>query len=160
MLSKEYLQSLFDYRDGELYWKITKSQKTKAGNKFGCPDKYGYQVGSIDYKVYKAHRLIFTLFHGYLPKEVDHVNGDKTDNRIENLRAVTNSQNQYNKCVQKNNTSGCKNVSWDQSISKWVVRVSFDKTQRYIGSFTDLKFADLVAQEARYKYHGVFARHK
>ena len=109
-------------------------------------------------KPHKVHRLIFLLEYGYLPKEIDHINGDRQDNRIENLREVTRSQNQFNKTMCKNNTSGTRGVSWHQKSGSWVVRVCANGKSKSIGYFKDLELAGLVADEARAIYHGVYAK--
>jgi hypothetical protein len=93
-----------------------------------------------------------------LPKEIDHINGDRQDNRLENLREVTRSQNQLNKSLAKNNTSGTKGVSWHKKSKSWTVRLSVDKQSKNIGYFKDLELAELVAIEARNKYHGNYTK--
>lgn len=157
ILTQEYLHSLFEYRDGILYSKINRYKTTtKKGSVIGYPCESGYLRTGLNYKTYKIHRLIFIMFHGYSPKEIDHINGIKTDNRIENLREVTTSQNQCNKSISKRNTTGIKNVT--KECSKWRVRISVNKKMINIGFFDDIELAELVAQEARNKYHGEFAR--
>jgi hypothetical protein len=107
-------------------------------------------------KVWKVHRLIFMLVHGYLPKEIDHINGDRSDNRIENLREVSRSENQYNKSAQRNR-SGYRGVSWHEKTKKWAVRVMKEGKSQSFGYFDDLEFAGFVAEEARRKLYGEFA---
>lgn len=98
------------------------------------------------------------MFHGYLPKSVDHIDGDRTNNRIENLRSVTHAQNSLNRKTPTNNKSGFKNVYWDKMFKKWVVNLNVNKKKIIIGKFDDLELAGLVAEEARDKYHGEYAR--
>ena len=97
------------------------------------------------------------LHHGYIPAEVDHIDTDRHNNRIENLRAATPAQNQRNKPIQRNNTSGHKNIR--HKNGKWVVELKINGKAKYFGRFEDLELAALVASEARDKYHGEFARH-
>jgi hypothetical protein len=99
------------------------------------------------------------MFHGVLPTFIDHINNNRLDNRIENLRIATDSQNNCNKGIQANNTSGSKNVKWHERIKKYEVSVQVNKQRKYIGVFEDLELADLVATMAREKYHGSFAKH-
>ena len=159
MITCAKVLELFEYKDGELYWKIS-TGRSKVGKKAGCLDGDGYITIGFNNRDYKAHQLIFLIEKGYIPKEIDHINGIKNDNRIENLRNVTTSQNQQNSKISKNNTSGCKNVTWDIWANKWRVQINICGKNKYIGIFKDLELADLVAQEARDKYHNSFARHK
>lgn len=157
ILTQEYLHSLFEYRDGVLYSKIDRYRTTtKKGDVVGYSCKKGYLRTGLNYKTYKIHRLIFIMFYGYSPKEIDHINGIKTDNRIENLREVSHCENQWNKSISKKNTTGIKNVTYENN--KWRVRISVNRKMISIGCFEDIELAELVAQEARNKYHGQFAR--
>ena len=159
MITYAEVLELFDYKNGELYWKTSKGS-AKSGKKAGCLDGKGYIQVKINTRSYKIHQLIFFIKYGYIPKEIDHINGIRNDNRIENLRAVTTSQNQQNSKIGKNNTSGYKNVTWDYLVKKWRVQINIKGKNKYLGVFEDLELADLVAQEARNKYHGEFACHK
>jgi len=105
-----------------------------------------------------VHRLIFLLEYGYLPPEVDHINGDRQDNRIENLRPATRSENQCNRPALASNTSGYPGVSWHKKSKAWCVRVMKNGKTVVQQYFKDLELAGLVAIEARAKYHGVYAK--
>ena len=158
MITYAEVLELFDYKDGELYWKVSKG-KAKAGKKAGCLDAKNYIKVGINNRDYGIHQLIFLIHNKYIPKEIDHINGVRNDNRIENLREVTTSQNQQNSKIGKNNTSGYKNVTWDFWVNKWRVQLNICGKNKYIGIFEDIELADLVAQEARNKYYGEFACH-
>jgi hypothetical protein len=147
--SKEFLLSLFDYKDGDLYRKPEKS---------GTVDGGGYIQTGIKGRYYKNHRLIFMMHHGYCPEYIDHVNGNKLDNRIENLRAATHSENLYNRKLQSNNLSGVKGVSWDKSSKKWKARISVDGKDLLLGKFDSIEEARDTVNEAR-KKHGEFANY-
>ena len=158
-LTQQCIQSLFDYKDGFLIRK-TNVANQKAGDIVGLKvAKDGYSRVCVNYKDYLTHRLIFLWHFGYMPKNIDHVNLDKSDNKIENLREATNSQNTYNQARSPRNTSGCKNVSWHKRTSKWVVRIAHDKRKIKQWYVDDFELAELVAYEAREKYHGKFANH-
>jgi hypothetical protein len=157
-LTQDQANDLFEYKNGNLYWKIAKGP-AKIGSKVGCFDKDGYKVTTVNYKNYKVHRLIFLMHYGFFPIQVDHINGDKADNSIENLRGATPSLNECNKTIQKNNTSGAKGVSWKKDRKKWDVRVQINRKNYRIGYFEDLELATLVAEMAREKYHKEYARH-
>ena len=83
---------------------------------------------------------------------------NRNDNSIENLRPA-NSKNQQNAKIRKDNKSGIKGVYWFAELKKWKVDIGVNGKRKYIGVFNDLELAELVAQEARDKYHGKFARH-
>jgi len=105
-------------------------------------------------------RIIFKMMTGSEPQQVDHINGDSTDNRPCNLRAVSQSENQQNRKLNVNNRSGHKNVSWNKARKKWHIQISVNR-KRVVSVFTDdLELAELVAIEGRDKYHGQYARHR
>lgn len=160
MITQQLIANTFEYRNGLLYWKgVTHPNKDYLRDKpAGSMHKTGYRHISWMGKIHKAHRLIFMLHHGYLPQEVDHINGDRADNRIENLRAANRSENQCNRPALANNTSGYAGVSWHKASKAWTVRVMKNGKQNLIGYFKDLELAGLVSAEARAKYHGQFAR--
>ena len=159
MITQAELLELFDYKNGEIYWKKTFSKKTKIGNKAGRKQSLGYIQVNVNKKSYLAHRIIFAMHNGYFPKSIDHINGSKSDNRIENLREVTASQNLQNTKKPITNTSGYKNVYFHPSRNKWQVKLVVNKTNKSFGYYDDLELADLVAQEARNKHFGEFACH-
>jgi hypothetical protein len=152
-------KEFFEYKDGNLYWKKTIASRAKKGNIAGSLYDTGYLMVGIKGKYYAVHRIVFMIHNDYLPIEVDHIDGNKLNNKIENLRAATISQNAQNRKLIKTNTSGVKNVSWSKVRNKWVVSILHDGNKKYLGAFDDLELADLVAQEARNKYHGSYARH-
>jgi len=157
MITQQLIADTFEYKDGCLYWK-TLSHPNKqylVGTLAGSIHKTGYHHITWCNKIQKAHRLIFMLHHGYMPKEIDHINGNRADNRIENLREVTRSQNQYNKAPQAN-TSGIRNVSWHKKSQAWIVRLTMKGRIVFQQYFKDLEVAELVALEARDKFFGKF----
>jgi hypothetical protein len=161
MITQKIVKHYFELKDDCLYWKnvVHLNQSKLIGQKAGSIHSTGYKHITFNGKVYKSHRLIWLYVYGYLPKEIDHINGDRQDNRLENLREVTRSQNQFNKCLAKNNTSGTKGVSWHKKSKSWTVRLCINKKPKHLGYFKDLELANLVAQEARNKYYGEYARH-
>jgi hypothetical protein len=159
-MNQQDVTDCFEYRDGYLYWKgVSHPNKQHMMNKpAGSIHKTGYRHITWRGKVQKAHRLIFMLHYNYLPPEIDHINGDRADNRIENLRPATRSENQCNRNALASNTSGYPGVSWHKASKAWLVRVMKNgKTvvQKY---FKDLELAGLVATEARSLYHGAYAK--
>ena len=150
--------SLFFYDGENLLWKIRQAKRLKIGDIAGGIHPDGHRYVSFNGKNTGVHRIIFLIEYGKFPEEVDHKDGNGLNNKISNLRPSTKAQNQQNKGIYKNNTSGCKGISWKESKKTWVVRVQTNKNRKYIGSFKDLELAELVAMEARNKYHKEFAR--
>jgi hypothetical protein len=160
MITKEFLHEIFDYKNGFLYWKVKFSRKINIGQKAGCDKGNGYFKTVINEKNYFNHRLIFLYHYGYMPKIVDHINKNPADNKIENLREASLTENQYNRKLNKNNTSGIKNVYWHNQAKKWNVRLIVNKKIKSFGLYDNLELARLVSEEARNKYHGKFACHE
>lgn len=164
MITPEKLHQLFEYRDdGNLVRKVSGAGRSnKKGMVVGFfPKKITrsnrYVTTKINGQHYCVHKLIYMYHHGVMPDQLDHINGNSLDNRIENLRLATTSENAQNRKTFANNKSGCKGVTWHKRIKKWQVSVAVNKVQKHIGYFDDLEFAALVATEARDKYHGKFA---
>ena len=98
-ISIDQIRKAVYYKDGELYWNYTKprafSKHSKAGGKKIRND--GYRSIRIDGTALLVHRVVFALHKGYFPYMVDHINQDRSDNRIENLRPATHGQNNRNR---------------------------------------------------------------
>jgi len=107
---------------------------TRYDGKWGTIDKQGYIYFSYEGKSYFTHRLIWKWWYGYDPEQVDHINGDKQDNRIDNLRNVDHITNSRNRIKSKNNSSGFTGVSWNENLSKWKASVRVEK-DIYIGVY-------------------------
>ena len=107
--------------------------------------------------LYRAHRLIWLLFHGDLPKQLDHVDGNRQNNKIENLRECTPSQNQHNCKLRSDNKSGIKGVSWDSSKKMWAARLATKGEVSALGCFWDKEVAGQIVRIERLKLHGEFA---
>ena len=158
MITQNLLRELFEYRDGELYWKVSNSPRVKIGDEAGGVDSKGYKRTTVNNKKYKSHRIIFLMHYGYLPKIIDHKDRNPLNNKIENLREATKSQNCQNRKIQANNTTNVPGVCWHKSFKKWMVQIQIDKHRKTIGYFKDLEFAELVSIMAREKHHGEFAK--
>ena len=146
------VKTLFYYKDGDLYWK-------KNNRKAGCLKPTGYIVVEVNNKNMMAHRLIWMYHFGKVDQFIDHIDGNKSNNKIENLRLATKSQNCLNKKITTLNTTGCKGVRFRKDTGKYETRISYNKNRIILGSFDNLELADLVAKEARDKYHKGFANH-
>ena len=159
MATQEQIKRLFEYRQGVLYWKVMSGRRIKIGDAAGSTDKQGYISTSIKGKAYKVHRLIFLLHHGYLPKVIDHIDGNTLNNNIENLREATTIQNGQNRKISINNASGIKGICWDKAVKKWKVYLKVPGKIRHFGYYYDIDYAKFVCEAMRHKYHGAFANH-
>jgi len=135
-MNKELVKELFEYRDGNLYWKNHKYKKLN-GKKAGCLLNDGYIQIRVAKKPYLAHRLIYLYHHGVLPDyplELDHINRNRVDNRIENLRIVTKSENLQNRL----SISNINGITWHKKSQKWQVQPTINGKQKYLGIYKNL----------------------
>jgi hypothetical protein len=117
----------------------------------------GYLVISVRNKRYKAHRLAWKIHYGVDPEGfIDHVNQDKSDNRICNLRLASKSQNMMNRPSQKNNKLGVKGVHWDSANKKYIAQIKTPDGYVWLGRFKDLDSARNSYIEAAKAHHGDF----
>ena len=156
--STKELHELFEYRDGSLYWKVRRGG-ANVGNKVGCANGEGYLAVGINYKKYLVHRIIWAM-HGRKPVAViDHINSNKLDNRIENLRAADHVINTRNAKLRKDSTSGIKGVSWCKREKKWAGQIWHQGRLYRAGYFKDKEECACAVRKLREALHGEFARH-
>ena len=155
---KEWLS--YDSDTGFLHWiKKPKSRyNIKIGDKAGSNHSQGYTQVKIKGKVYLAHRVGWFFYFGYWPAQLDHINGDRRDNRIKNLREVNYSQNQQNNKGQVNKTSRFKGVSWCKNRNKWCSFIKVNKKTFNLGRYNDETIAAIKYNEAAMKYFGNYAK--
>lgn len=156
------LHELFEYKDGSLHWKHRHGGKNNraAGTKAGTPlGKKAYLRVSVDYRFYYVHRLIWLMHHGELPDVIDHIDGDPSNNRIENLRAATISNNMQNSKLNKRNTSGIKGVHKCAKTGLWRGQVYAKGRTHHVGPFESLEQCGDAVKVLREQLHGEFARH-
>lgn len=160
-----------DFETGRLYWlkrtpdMFADGRHTKehtcckwnsrfAGKEaFTGFDSYGYRAGRIYDREYKAHRLLWLLYSGRWPDDqIDHINGDKADNRIANLRAVPQSENNKNKPVPTNNTSGVIGVHRYRKNGYWQAEITVNGKARYLGRFRSIEEAAAARKAAEIEF--------
>ena len=118
----------------------------------------GYIYLSIMGKRYPAHRLAWLYVHGEFPEaDIDHIDGDKTNNAISNLRKATRAQNAANSQTGKRNTSGIKGVSWSKTAKKWVARIVMNGQVALNAYFDYVDEARLAVEQKRMELQGEFA---
>jgi len=153
---------LFEYKDGLLYWKTKASiySRIKIGDIAGCVNKGGYRVVSIHFKKYQEHRIVWEICNGEIPSKtlVDHRNGNKTDNRSDNLRLANISQNTCNQSLGTRNKSGFKGVCWGKRNSKWIAQICVNGKVTQLGAFDTKEEAYAARVAVEKEYHGEFAQ--
>ncbi len=156
-LTQENLQELFDYKDGFLFWKKKPAKSMKDGQQAGSLNKKWNRYSiKISNKLYKSARLIFLYHHGYMPAEVDHIDRDSANDKIENLRASDRSQNCQNRSSFKTSTSKYLGVS--RHMGKyWVAQIQLNGKGKYIGSFQNEEDAALAYNREAELLFGEFA---
>lgn len=133
-----------------------KRNTNKKVNGYTRPD--GYLMVNVKGKQYRAHRLAWLYIKGNWPKNaIDHINGNKLDNRIYNLREATYSQNHMNKKPDKKNKSGFKGVCYVKQREKWNANIYFNGKKKNLGYYNNIEDAVKAYNEAAKKYHGEFA---
>lgn len=160
-ITQELVQSLFDYdwSTGNLIRKVSTSSNTKVGEIAGSNKGHKYARISIKDKVFYLHHIVWIWHKGTLPKEIDHINRDRFDNRIENLRPTDRSANNINTKVRSNNTSGTSGIYWDNKYKKWCVRIGVNGKQKHIGYYADINDARQKRKEAIEFYYEITPDH-
>ena len=157
ILTAEYLRSIlhYDQETGIFTWKVRTSTRVKVGDAAGCPGGDGYLQIRIQSRLYQAHRLAWLYMNGEWPTDqIDHINRNRSDNRIANLREVTNKQNMQNAGKSSNNTSGHTGVRWYRWASKWLAHIKHNYKQIHLGYFDDLEEAIAARKAGELKYWG------
>lgn len=169
----EYLKEcfLYDHVTGVLHWRKRPKHHFRCSHDMnvwntihdqkpvGNLCSYGYMVSSLNGRKYRNHRLIYTMIVGSIPDnlDIDHINGVRNDNRIENLRIATKSQNSSNIKLRTNNTSGTTGVWWVPKYNRWSCYITHKKKKVYIGHFKTIELAAQARVEAERRYHGEFS---
>lgn len=153
-----------DFDAGILFWKPrgdqTWSQRSFNTRNAGKPalqtkTKNGYLHGRLDGRYVYAHRVIWKMFCGDDANQVDHINGDRSDNRIVNLRSLTIAENGRNLKVSDRNSSGVIGVCFDNTRKSWIATIMKDGKDHRLGRFEDFEKAVAArkAAEVRLSYH-------
>lgn len=165
MVSAEQLSTLFEYHDGKLYWKfredMRKGTNTRfAGKEAGCEDVWGYKTVTytINGKKYRqlVHRVVYALHHNNWPPLIDHIDRDRTNNHIENLRPASKKLNAINSKRNKDNKSGFRGVSWNKLSNRWEAYIKNDNGKIHLGLFHCIGKAIKVRENAE-KFYWAYA---
>jgi hypothetical protein len=146
----------YDPLTGLFRWRIRPSGRIGAGEIAGNINPEGYRSMSLDRRFYKAHRLAWFYVHGvWPPEQLDHINRQRDDNRIANLRLATNQQNNANSVRQRNNTSGFKGVYFHKQ--KWRAMIGISGKRVHIGFFSTPEIAHAAYLEKSREVFGDFS---
>ena len=136
MLTQERLKEVlrYDPDSGDFFWRVSTSNRMPVGSKAGKRDRRGYLIIGVDGTQYYAHRLAWFYVYGEFPPYLDHVNQDKSDNRISNLREATKIDNGGNSKARKSR-SGLKGAHWHRGAGRWSSIVHYNGNHVYLGLF-------------------------
>jgi hypothetical protein len=155
MITQAELKEIFDYVDGNLVYRYSPRKNKKTGDIAGSIDSKGYLIVSVKGSRYKAHRLIWLWHYGEFPKhDIDHINGIRNDNHIENLRDVSRSVNMQNqKKGNVDNKSGLLGVHWNKDRDKWNSIIYINGKRKYLGLFNCKNKAYEAYIKAKRQFH-------
>jgi len=150
-LTQKMLKEIFSYNGKDLIWKKT-GIGISNGKVAGCVCSHsGYRRIKVNGSNYPAHRLVYIYHYGgdyHSGLQIDHINRKKSDNRIKNLRLVTNQENGFNR-------RGVKGYSWQKMHKKWGARIMLDGVDRYLGYFDSEEEAHAAYLNAKPAYHTI-----
>lgn len=138
MLTQELLRQLLDYcpDTGVFVWKVDKGYKIKAGKKAGYHTSSGYCSIQIDGQAYQSHRLAFLYMTSIMPsnkEEVDHIDGNRLNNKWCNLRLGSKRQNQQNRDVHR--AGHLVGTCWHKDIRRWIASITINRKNKHLGCF-------------------------
>lgn len=140
----------YDENSGDLFWRKNMNRSARMGDKISGLSN-GYLRVGLNKKRYYAHRIVYKMIHGEEPENIDHINGIRNDNRIENLRSVNRSDNQRNQKIRSDNSTGYVGVSYNK-MNKTYCCYIYNNGNEYLGSFKKLTDAVRARKDAEIKY--------
>ena len=158
-ITQQRLKSEVSYNplSGLFFW-VKPGRRRTIGVPIGCVSKYGYITIQINKQKYQAHRLAWLYVNGEFPKtELDHINRNRKDNRIDNLRTATRFDNMKNMTRHKDGKSGKKGVSWHKNRKCWNAQIMIEGRNKFLGHFDNKDDAALTYDIAAKKHYKEFA---
>lgn len=150
-----------DFDSGEMVWKrrsrdmfrskrawSTWNSKFAGKSALSSFQGDGYRCGTLLGSPVLAHRVLFAAYHGHWPEFIDHINGDRSDNRIANLRSVSKIENSCNAKKPISNSSGYVGVSWNERDRRWSAYITLNRKRKALGNFTEKEDAILCRKKA------------
>jgi len=155
MISKEYLNYLFEYKNGEIYWKITANPRAQKDSIAGLKNCRYSRVG-INGQKYLKNRIIYMMHNGYCMDEIVFLDKNPLNCCIDNLKAATRSDVVCYSKRRKDNTSGYRGVSFDKRKGEWVGYIEKEKKKKWLGYFTTKEEAHVAYRKAALELHKEF----
>lgn len=162
IVTQDDVRKLFHYDGEHLVWKIRPNGRRHIGERAGCLCKsYGYTIIGYEGSYYKEHRLIWLYVYGEYPDKIDHINHDRNDNRLDNLRSVSYLTNSRNRKAHSSGENPYTGVVWNKRSKRWVVSIKPTGKRIHLGYFTDLSEAIATRLTANEHYgfhenHGIY----
>ncbi len=162
MITQSELQDILNYdiETGIFTWKIKPCKNIAVNTVAGGINNRNYVVIKIKNKTYLAHRLAWLYVYGEIPDFIDHINGNKSDNKIKNLRECSQQENCFNRKLAINNKCGVKGICFYNKTKKWKAQLNIDGKRKHLGYFDNIEDAKEVLNNARIKHHKEFARNE
>ena len=159
-ITQQELKEVLEYSSetGALIWRISPVNSVKIGATAGSKQSSGYLTLMYKGKAYKAHGLAWLYMYGEISEDkyVDHIDGNKSNNTIANLRLCTQLENNKNRRLNSNNTSGYKGVNWNKKDCNWQANASLNGKIKYLGSYATSKDASIAYESYCALHHGDF----
>ena len=159
-LTAEKARKLFSYdkESGLLTRRVTVGRRGEVGDVIRRSTPNGYHCVGVDWKVYQVHRVIYLIVTGAWPDKIDHINGDRKDNRWENLRSVDVATNSKNQKRYSNNKSGIQGVYLRKNAKTWIVYIGVKGNRLILGRFSSF-FEACCARKSAEATHGYHENH-
>lgn len=160
-MNADRLRELLDYEPATgIFTNKFSRGRARSGAEAGCLNALGYVRICVDGVDYTGHRLAWLFHYGEMPKDqIDHINGNRADNRMANLRLANNAENNMNRPLQSNNTSGYKGVSRHKKSGMWFAYAGVNGKRHSAGYHKNPEDAFIAASTLRDRLHGAFAKH-
>lgn len=160
-MTREYLNTLFEYKEGDIFWKMKPAKQIEIGSRAGGIHVSGYRRVRVSGKKVGEHTVIYMMFKGSIPEGmcIDHIDNNPLNNKIENLRLATKSQNALNSKTRVTNKTGVKGICWKPRDNRWVAQIQKDGKKIHIGNFRDLDSAKDAYKKTAIELHGEFVNY-
>lgn len=157
ILTKEFLHSVFSYEDGNIVWKVDRLANKCKGKVAGTKDNFGHLNVTLGGIVFKVHRLVWIMHNGGpCEHDIDHINRNPSDNRIENLRKTNDISNQQNRNYRKKSRCGFRGVYFRKKYSTYQASITVNRERIYLGCYRTAIEASIAYETAAKKFFNDF----